>query len=174
MAFSPTYGGHPNMVTYFGSFAPIAAGAATTNQVLTSGYGPLVVGANGQQLGCLTAAGQSSVSLMTVSVAANVNSATIGWIGVATNVNSPNIYTLRFNGAATGNICQAQADLIPAPATPTTIATSAVNTAAVLGMDCPNRLLYIGVVTQAAGALANSNVGDSINFVLTFTDSNSP
>lgn len=172
--FSPTYGGHPNMVTYFGSFAPIPAGGATTNQILTAGYGPLVVGSGGQQLGCLNSAGQTSVSLQTVNVAANVNAATIGWLGVAANANSPNIYTLRFTGTSTGNICQAQADLIPAPATPTNIATSAVNTAAVLGMDCPNRLLYIGVVTQAAGTLTNSGVGDLINFVLTFTDSNSP
>jgi hypothetical protein len=172
--FSTTYGGHPNMVTYFGSFSPIAAGAATTNQMLVAGYTPAAVGAAGQQLGAVSAAGQTSVALQTVSVAANVNYATIGWVGVATNVNSPNIYTLRFCGSATGNICQAQADLIPAPASSTTIATSAVNTAAVLGMDCINRLLYIGVVTQAAGSLTNSSAGDLVNFVLTFTDSNSP
>lgn len=172
--FSPTYGGHPNMVAYFGSFAPVAAGAATTNQILSAAYQTPVVGANAQSLGSIVPAGSTSVALQTVNVAANVNYATIGWLGVATNVNSPNIYTLRFSGTATGNVCQAQADLIPAPASPTTIATSATNTAAVLGIDCLNRLLYIGVVTQASGVLANSNAGDLINFVLTFTDSNSP
>lgn len=172
--YSPTYAGHPGLVQYMGSFSPVAGGAATTNQVLSAAFAPVTIGTQGQALGGVMGTGAKNVSLATVDVVANVNYATIGWFGVATNANNVNIYTLRFSGAMSGQICQAQADLIPGPASATTIATSATNTAAVLGQDSTNRLVYIGVVTQAAGTLTNSGTGDIVNFVITFCDSSAP
>ncbi len=172
--FVPVYSAHGSLYEFQGSFSPVAAGAGTTNQLLVPGtFVNPTPGAGNQNLGPNQ---QQNVSISTVSVYCNISASMppAGILGLATNANSPNIYTLKFNTALTGQFCQMQADLLPGPASTSTIATSAPNTAAVLGFDNVNKLVYIGVVAQTSGNLTNSAVGDSIHFVITLCDNNSP
>jgi hypothetical protein len=160
----PAYAFQPSMMLVSGSFTPVAAGAATTNQQVQPALLTVSLGAQGQGLGPT-----ETIAPLGAKIRVVANATSAFFPQVATNANNANVYVLDLAGVA-GDIVQAQADLVRGPASTTTIQATSPNCAAVLGIDNVNKLVYVASVVRSSGALANTAAGDTIHFMVVVSD----